>query len=202
MGVNHIDYMTSEIFETTHLQKKTVEAETVLIEFDNNKPDLIKHLTTVHNKNVLVMHKKNERHLVSGWIQLGIKGNYEDSGNPDSLYKALMEVQKGKFWISRRDSEEFFQNAGTKLAELKQSMKVNFEVNKLSKKELKVLREIGNSQGKPLKEVAEALFISEYTLRNHLTSIYKLLKLANRIELYIFYQKHEALIMELYPTEA
>ena len=38
--------------------------------------------------------------------------------------------------------------------------------------------------------MAERLNISEHTLRNHLTSIYRKLELSNRMELYLYVQRH------------
>jgi DNA-binding NarL/FixJ family response regulator len=39
-------------------------------------------------------------------------------------------------------------------------------------------------------EVAERLFISEHTLRNHLTSIYRKLNVTNRLEMYVYAIRH------------
>ena len=40
------------------------------------------------------------------------------------------------------------------------------------------------------KTIAQILYISEHTLRNHLTSIYNKLEVANRLELYAYAHKH------------
>jgi DNA-binding CsgD family transcriptional regulator len=39
-------------------------------------------------------------------------------------------------------------------------------------------------------EVAERLFISEHTLRNHLTSIYRKLNVTSRLEMYVYAIRH------------
>jgi DNA-binding CsgD family transcriptional regulator len=41
------------------------------------------------------------------------------------------------------------------------------------------------------KTIAEKLHISEHTLRNHLTSIYEKLGLANRLELFAYAHQHK-----------
>ena len=41
------------------------------------------------------------------------------------------------------------------------------------------------------KELAQRLFISDHTLRNHLTSIYQKLGVSNRLELYVYAVKHQ-----------
>ena len=44
--------------------------------------------------------------------------------------------------------------------------------------------------GAPNKTLA-SLFVTEHTFRNHLTSIYQKLGVANRLELYIYAIKHQ-----------
>jgi DNA-binding CsgD family transcriptional regulator len=44
--------------------------------------------------------------------------------------------------------------------------------------------------GATARVLAEKLLISEHTLRNHLTSIYDKLDVANRLELFAYAQKH------------
>ena len=60
----------------------------------------------------------------------------------------------------------------------------------LSRKEHKVVAAIARNPGASGKAIAERLFISEHTLRNHLTSVYAKLGLVNRLELYAFARKH------------
>jgi DNA-binding CsgD family transcriptional regulator len=50
---------------------------------------------------------------------------------------------------------------------------------------------IVEGQGAANKVLAARLFISEHTLRNHLTSIYNKLDVANRLELYVYAVKHQ-----------
>jgi DNA-binding NarL/FixJ family response regulator len=42
------------------------------------------------------------------------------------------------------------------------------------------------------KKLASSLHIGEHTLRNHLSHIYDKLGVPNRIELYVFAQRHES----------
>ncbi|HEU4776475.1 MAG TPA: helix-turn-helix transcriptional regulator, partial [Telluria sp.] len=48
-----------------------------------------------------------------------------------------------------------------------------------------------SGNGAPNHSLAQSLFISEHTLRNHLVSIYKKLGVANRLELYVYAVKHQ-----------
>jgi DNA-binding CsgD family transcriptional regulator len=61
----------------------------------------------------------------------------------------------------------------------------------LTGRERKIIQMIVEGQGAANKVLAARLFISEHTLRNHLTSIYNKLDVANRLELYVYAVKHQ-----------
>ncbi len=59
----------------------------------------------------------------------------------------------------------------------------------LTEKEYKVVAAVARNSELPLKGIADQLYISEHTLRNHLASIYEKLGVKNRLELYVFCSK-------------
>jgi DNA-binding CsgD family transcriptional regulator len=61
----------------------------------------------------------------------------------------------------------------------------------LTGRERKIIEMIVEGQGASNKVLAGKLFISEHTLRNHLTSIYNKLDVGNRLELYVYAVKHQ-----------
>lgn len=60
----------------------------------------------------------------------------------------------------------------------------------LTLKERKIVAMMVEGNGAVNKAIAQRAFISEQTLRNHLTSIYSKLGVANRLELYVYATKH------------
>lgn len=72
-------------------------------------------------------------------------------------------------------------------------------LNTLTEKEYTVVATVARNSEMPLKEIADLLFISEHTLRNHLASIYEKLGVKNRLELYVFCSK---LMEDLGSTQA
>jgi len=60
----------------------------------------------------------------------------------------------------------------------------------LTEKERKIVATIVAANGASNKALAARLFITEHTLRNHLTSIYQKLGVVNRLELYVYAVKH------------
>ena len=60
----------------------------------------------------------------------------------------------------------------------------------LTLKERKIVAMMVEGNGALNKAIAQRAFISEQTLRNHLTSIYSKLGVANRLELYVYATRH------------
>ena len=60
----------------------------------------------------------------------------------------------------------------------------------LTQKERKIIVMMVEGNGALNKAIAQKAFISEQMLRNHLTSIYSKLNVANRLELYVYAVKH------------
>ena len=60
----------------------------------------------------------------------------------------------------------------------------------LTQRERKIIQTILAGHGAGNKVLAARLFISEHTLRNHLSSIYHKLGVASRLELYVYALKH------------
>jgi two-component system nitrate/nitrite response regulator NarL len=61
----------------------------------------------------------------------------------------------------------------------------------LTEREREIIAMVVEGQGACNKVLAGKLFISEHTLRNHLTSIYSKLDVQNRLELYVYAVKHQ-----------
>ncbi|MCS0628024.1 helix-turn-helix transcriptional regulator [Telluria mixta] len=62
----------------------------------------------------------------------------------------------------------------------------------LTPRERRVLQAVIANKVRTNKDLAKHLFISESTLRNHLSSIYQKLGVSNRLDLYVYAQNHLA----------
>jgi DNA-binding NarL/FixJ family response regulator len=60
----------------------------------------------------------------------------------------------------------------------------------LTARERAILSAAVEHSGSANQVVAERLFISEHTLRNHLTSIYRKLNVTSRLEMYVYAIRH------------
>jgi two-component system nitrate/nitrite response regulator NarL len=116
-------------------------------------------------------------------VRLGAVGLVLKEKSVEMLFKAIEKVYAGEVWLERA-------MLTTVLNELTHSnghKPINPEeakVTTLTAREREVITLVG--QGLRNKEVAKRLFISETTVRHHLTSIFAKLNLSDRLELVIY----------------
>jgi DNA-binding NarL/FixJ family response regulator len=120
-------------------------------------------------------------------VHLGAMGLVFKDRAADVLIKAVQKVHAGEVWLDRALT-------ATVLTELSQAndKKAADEDSKkiasLTEREREILALV--CQGLKNKQVADALFISEATVRNHLTSILGKLQLSDRFQLALFAYRH------------
>jgi DNA-binding NarL/FixJ family response regulator len=122
-------------------------------------------------------------------IVAGARGILRKSDPHENLLKAITKIHEGELWINRDATSRILMQ----IAQANIPKKINTEekrLGSLTAKELNAINEIQKSSEKTLKEIATSLHISEHTLRNHLASIYQKLGVRNRLELYVFCNKH------------
>ena len=113
----------------------------------------------------------------------GVLGRDADFGQ---LAKAMSKVYAGEFWLNRAATSRILSAFGS----AKELTPEQAKIALLTAKEKLVVQALVNGGGQTLRSTAKNLNISENTVRNHLTSIYSKLALANRLELFVFAQQH------------
>ena len=109
--------------------------------------------------------------------------------SPESVLRAIETVHQGETWVNRKATSQILhqiEQASTPIDWTPEQKKLG----SLSKKEKQILDSIMMHTDLSRKEIADALHISEHTLRNHLASIYEKLDVRNRLELYVFCEKN------------
>lgn len=128
---------------------------------------------------VLVMASRFEEELILRALRLGARGYLLKTAALPDLVKAIRAVAAGEIWADSwtvaRLFDEFShllerQNAGRRRSE-----------STLTSRESEITRLIG--EGLSNKEIGNRLFISEKTVKTHLTSIFRKTKLRGRYEL-------------------
>jgi DNA-binding NarL/FixJ family response regulator len=130
---------------------------------------------------VLVVTSDSDPTLHTEAIELGAMGVVTKDQSSDVLAKALRKVVAGELWLDRT------RTAGVVNRLTRRSVHTDPEAAKiesLTPREWQIVTLV--TEGLTNKDVAERLFISEATARNHLTSILDKLDLPDRFQLTVY----------------
>lgn len=119
-------------------------------------------------------------------VRCGAHGILTRKSSAEEVVKAIDKTHGGELWFGR-------ETANLALAQLRcqgkpEAARRDAILDQLTPRERKVLDAVIDSRSQPNKSVAKQLFISESTLRNHLSSIYQKLGVSNRFDLYMLAQ--------------
>ena len=139
---------------------------------------------------VLILTGERQQTVLDQAVQQGARGILRKDASAEQVLKAIEKVHQGEIWLDRSTLGRVF----TEFMEPTTAQKHDPEAVKqasLTGRERKIIAMIVEGQGASNKVLAAKLFISEHTLRNHLTSIYNKLDVGNRLELYVYAVKHQ-----------
>jgi DNA-binding NarL/FixJ family response regulator len=122
-------------------------------------------------------------------FELGAFGVVLKDQSPETLMRAIRTLHAGEAWLER------VQAANLLSAIRRQRDPDEMKIESLTKREHEVIRLVGH--GFNSAAISNQLFISEATVRNHLTSILGKLGLSNRFELAVYAFRHR--LVELQP---
>ena len=118
-------------------------------------------------------------------ILAGARGCLHRNSSAQLLARAMRGVRNGEVWLDRRVVprliERLSANPPPSAAPPAPSPKHRLDLSVLSERERDVVLMI--DQGKSNREIGDALFISERTVKAHLSSIYKKLQVEDRVHL-------------------
>lgn len=114
-------------------------------------------------------------------IELGATGLVLKNERPEVLIKAIRKVHGGEVWLDRTITARVL----TGIVQRGHVRDIEAEkIATLTRRELEIIRLVG--EGLKNAAIAERLFVSEATVRNHLTSILSKLELSDRFELAVY----------------
>ncbi|MBI5975905.1 response regulator transcription factor [Staphylococcus canis] len=159
------------------LNDKVIYPELILVDLvmpGMNGITLIRHLKTEypHIKVLVLTSYVDEEHVMSA-INEGADGYEMKDVDAEQLMISIKAVLKGDKTI-HRDAQEVIDTVVNKPHML----------NKLSKRELEVLKEM--AKGKTNKEIAQTLFVSEKTIKTHVSHILSKLNVTDRTQAAIY----------------
>lgn len=119
----------------------------------------------------------------------GARGVVEKRCAPALLLKAIEKVQQGELWVDRAATSRIFMELARQKAAQSKSPE-HHKIASLTRRERHSIAAVASDASAPGKVIAARLNISEHTLRNHLTSVYSKLGVANRLALYAYAHQH------------
>ncbi len=181
---------TSASVSACLLALQTQVADVVVLDLDGD--DNIDALADLHcqtKAKILVITASHDEALNDTAVLAGARGVVDKRAPAATFLKAIERVAEGEIWIDRTATSRLFLTLARTKAERKPDPE-HEKVAKLTPRERQTIEAVTGDVLVPSREMAERLHISEHTLRNHLTSIYRKLELSNRMELYLYVQRH------------
>ena len=136
---------------------------------------------------VLVLTGLRDGEMQRRAVFLGASGVIRKDQAAESLVKAVRCVHAGEVWLDRELTASVFQEMRQKIA----AQPLDGEaarIASLTPREREIIGQVAQGQG--THAIADMLFISEKTVRNHLASIYEKLHVSERLELALYATKH------------
>ena len=172
---------------------RNVVPDVVLLDLDldgQDGLDMLPGLLVNPATRVLILTGERQQSVLDQAVQKGAHGILHKNASANQVLKAIEKTYEGELWLDRSTLGRVFSEIRNARAEEKSDPDADLRAS-LTSRERKIIHVIVEGQGASNNDLAERLFISPHTLRNHLTSIYSKLNLGNRLELYVYAVKHQ-----------
>ncbi len=159
-----------------------LDVEMLLIDSLNPVPDLAtasRVLQCFPRVKILFLSGDGDEDFEVRAIRVGARGCVSKSSDPQVLERALRVAARGELWVGRRASTRIIDDL------VRRESLDEQEVPKLTQREHEVLCLL--AQGCANKEIAARLFVSDHTVKTHLVTIYKKLKVDSRLGAVMYY---------------
>lgn len=124
---------------------------------------------------VLILTIHNEVEYLLKAVEIGVNGYVLKDSNSDVLKKAIMTVCQG---------EEYIQSSLIPYLKMSLDKKKQKKLDDLTRREIEVLKLL--ARGLFNKEIADTLSISEKTVKNHVSSIFKKINVSDRTQAAVY----------------
>lgn len=151
--------------------------------------EVLPHLVQLGIK-VLVLTGERKQDVLDRAVQLGARGLLRKDAQADMVLKAVEKVHEGEFWLDRLTLGRVLHGLVDPRAQARPDPERERQAT-LTARERAIVQAVLEGRGASNKALAARLFISEHTLRNHLSSVYHKLGVGNRLELYVYAVRHQ-----------
>ena len=170
----------------------TLRPDVILVDLDmggTSALDILPQLLSNTGSRVLVFTGERQQAILDEAVIRGARGIVRKDAPAEQVLKAIEKTAKGEVWLDRETLGRMFNQFTSPKPPPKSDPEADKQAS-LTLRERKIIHAIVESNGALNKTLAQRLFISDHTLRNHLTSIYQKLGVGNRLELYVYAVKH------------
>jgi DNA-binding NarL/FixJ family response regulator len=120
-------------------------------------------------------------------LSLGAMGVVDKANAPEVLMSAIERVHAGEAWLDPSLTARLLGEI-SKASRPKKPDPEAAKIATLTDREREVVTMVG--EGQKNRQIAQRLFISEWTVRHHITSIFSKLEVSDRVELMMFAYRH------------
>lgn len=135
----------------------------------------------------VILSANRDQATLASAVKLGARGVVSKEAPTEDVLAAVRKVHGGEYWLEPALMQALL---GQLTAPAPRDDPDARRIATLTAREREVIGMIVQGKGALNKELAERAFISERTLRNHLSTIYQKLDVANRLELYVYATTH------------
>jgi two-component system nitrate/nitrite response regulator NarL len=168
----------------------SLHPDIVLLDLDlkgSSSIDFLPALVANGSTRVVILSANRDQGTLAAAVKAGARGVVSKEAPTDDVLLAVRKVHGGELWLDQSLMQALL---GQLVAPAPKADPEAERITTLTARERDVIGMIVQGKGALNKDLAERAFISERTLRNHLTTIYQKLDVANRLELYVYAIKH------------
>lgn len=171
-------------------------ADVILLDLDLGGEDAGAALAPLRQRchgHVLVLTGADDIAQYRAAVLKGARGVVHKSAPAPTILQAIERVHQGEVWLHRALLGEvlgLLTEGGASPTGTRETDPDARRIASLTPREREIVNTLLHSAGAKLLSVADALQMSEHTLRNHLTTIYSKLGVRGRLELHVFCSKH------------
>ncbi len=185
---------TVESATTANEQMRQTRPDVVLLGWTANAPASQRIFAAIHEgklptRVIMMVSDDGKEDLVEA-IRLGCSGIVPKNTSTELLLKSIRKVHAGEIWLDRMSTADVIRRLAKKgSGNVAARQGLREQGGTLSTREREIVGLI--AQGFKNKDMAERLFISEQTVKNHLHNIFDKLGVSDRLELALYAIHHK-----------
>jgi DNA-binding NarL/FixJ family response regulator len=133
---------------------------------------------------VIILTASEDKNEFVQAMKLGCSGIVLKQTATELLYKSIRKVFQGEIWLDSHTTAAVMRQFASPARITPSDRKARGERSPLSQREREIVALV--AQGFKNKEIAEKIFISEQTVKNHLHNIFDKLGVSDRLELALY----------------